>query len=177
MFLLRGEVGADFGESRAISLAWPPSCLCLFSLTFSVSIFPFCSLFIWQMSYVRTDHRQIPPGGQPLEGNIKVWVDRLRHKLGSEVCVKSEGKLVASPLRVVFSELDAFPTSPRPINEHHLWTREATLERSCAPGAVGTLFHSVLSLAPSDRCHWLLHVKKVEAQRGYVTCPTPQSLF
>lgn len=102
------------------------------------------------MSYVGTDHRQIPPSGQPSEGNIQVWVDRSRHKLSSEVCVKSEEKLVASPLRVVFSELDAFLTSP----QAHKWTSPMNQRSHLRAGLCAWCFGYFVSLCSINGTIW-----------------------
>lgn len=175
---LTGKVRFDSGQSCPLSLAWPHSCHCLFSVTFSISIFPFSPSFIWQMSSVRTDHRQTQPGGQPLEENIQMWVDRTRHRSSFGTCEvrKEAGGLLSI---VVFGKMNAFLSSPQGTwingsseSERPWWAG------SSVPGALHNLSHTVLSIAPSGRCHWLLlHLKKLEAQRSCVTYPRPQCLF
>lgn len=158
--------------------AWPHSCLFVFC-DLSCLILTFLSLVIWWLSFVGTDRRQTLPGGQPWEGNLHIWADRTRHVPGSDTMGEVRKEANVSFSRVVFSKMDTFLAS---LSGHGLTSPQnlkTRWQRGSVPGALHTWSHFVTkSRAPSGRCHWLLlHMKKLEVQRGYMTCPRPQSSF
>lgn len=99
------------------------------------------SFIHWQMSPVRTDHRQTQPGAQPLEKNIRMWVDGTRHRSSFEMCEvrKEAGGLLSTVVFAFLSSLQGTWINHSSESERPRWL-------AALPGVLHNLSHSVLSM-------------------------------